>query len=62
MDCINDTVRYSMLVVVDFHSELQQINADLVVTVTSRKIKNQSVSPSDILFRTHHYEVKFRKN
>ncbi|EFC45209.1 hypothetical protein NAEGRDRAFT_79492 [Naegleria gruberi] len=36
-------------------------DADVNVLVTSRKIKNQEESPKDILFRTHHYEMRKRK-
>ncbi|KAL9656847.1 hypothetical protein ABK040_004381 [Willaertia magna] len=36
--------------------------ADVQVTVTSRKIKNQKESPKDILFRTHHYEFLLEPN
>jgi hypothetical protein len=35
---------------------------DVDIRVTSRKIKNQTVSPPDILFRTHHYEFEMKPN
>lgn len=35
---------------------------DVAVAVSSRKIKNTDTSPSDILFRTHHYDFKMVPN
>ncbi|KAL0485186.1 hypothetical protein AKO1_004305 [Acrasis kona] len=42
--------------------EFRENDIDVEVRVTSRKIKNQTVSPPDILFRTHHYEFELRPN
>eukprot|EP01080_Neovahlkampfia_damariscottae_P002031 gene2031-1538_t len=40
----------------------RDINADLKISVSSRKIKNQEESPSNILFRTHHYDFLIKPN
>ncbi|KAF0981313.1 hypothetical protein FDP41_012573 [Naegleria fowleri] len=37
-------------------------DADVMVQVSSRKIKNQEESPNNILFRTHHYEFRLEPN
>jgi hypothetical protein len=45
-----------------FHNDPLKKEADVKITVTSRRIKNQENSPPDILFRTHHYEVNISNN
>ncbi len=46
----------------EFSEIVKEEVPDIKIQVASRKIKNQEISPPDILFRTHHYDIKLEPN